>query len=478
MNQGTSLAPLTGVLRHWPRLLTSSVAALLATLVAAGLLGKLAFLVHKPQWIHAADAAVIALALGLALRFTRRQPAWSPSPRVFRALLLAGCLLRLLVLLHDVVDRPEPYSDFLVHEQLGQRIAFEHAYYEPRAGGVLLRAYRPFGLPLLLAPFDLALGPRWGPLALYHALSLGVLLLWHHILRHQRNAYAALALAYLALTPNALAVASFANTQLPFLFFLTLTLLVLQRATPSRLQAATLGALMATLLALRLYAPIVPAAIVHALDSRGWRRATRRWLVLALAAAAVVYAPWVLRNYEVFGRFLPGFTAWGRYQTLAVDDITKAGLYNEGHPPGFLASHPVIDELQWKHDLDAAADAWILAHPLRHLQSLPFRAVHFMDNQTWATDVVFAHSALAQWPRLHFALGRIDLAAFWLVVAVAALAWLRRPPSDALSRLLLLQYLLAALPLVIFLECWSRYHYPFFLLPLLALALRADPRAT
>jgi hypothetical protein len=67
----------------------------------------------------------------------------------------------------------------------------------------------------------------------------------------------------------------------------------------------------------------------------GWRRQTRGRLTIAVLASMVTVAPWVIRNYLVFGRFIPvkSNLAFELYQSQCLQQggILRAGIFG-AHP--------------------------------------------------------------------------------------------------------------------------------------------------
>jgi hypothetical protein len=125
----------------------------------------------------------------------------------------------------------------------------------------------------------------------------------------------------------------------------------------------------------------------------------RNWLPIAATAAvalAVVLAPWTLRNYETFGRFIPLRSNFGLELALANHPAAVSGdsehavfvnrLY-EIHPQqsdeAFARMEAAGGEIAYADELGAEAKAWIFAHPAAFAQLCVKHLEQFYFLPTW-----------------------------------------------------------------------------------------------
>ena len=128
---------------------------------------------------------------------------------------------------------------------------------------------------------------------------------------------------------------------------LGILLLVLDRR-PDMARVVAAGALSGVLILVKPSALTILAAVVPAiLIGWGWRRGLSRAAV-ALAACALVIAPWTIRNYAEFDSFLP----------LSVQDAGIYGVFNDD------AAHDDEHPWIWRPQTTRDADLFDPAHPL------------------------------------------------------------------------------------------------------------------
>lgn len=220
-----------------------------------------------------------------------------PRGRWLAAVLVAGLLFRLAWVL--VFPAPQ-ISDAGTYYQLGARLAHGEPYVTPLSG---TRAEWPPGLPLLLAATFKVVGIGRAAVVLLNMVLFAGLLLATDVLarRLAGEGPARLATLLLALWPNLISLAGFANKEA--VVGLLLTLACILHLSAHRL--APLGAGLALGYA-TLSQPatlLIPAAFVAA-DLFGrvpLRRAGAAWALLVLGMALVI-VPWIVRNERVLGR--------------------------------------------------------------------------------------------------------------------------------------------------------------------------------
>jgi hypothetical protein len=118
---------------------------------------------------------------------------------------------------------------------------------------------------------------------------------------------------------------------------------------------------------------------------RQWGHGTKRWLAkMALTASMIAFccAPWTIRNYTVFGSFIPLRSALGLQLWLGNNDQYRDSF------PGWL--HPIdnnneraryvrMGEVAYMQEKQREALHWIVAHPRREITLFKDRFI-----ATWA----------------------------------------------------------------------------------------------
>jgi hypothetical protein len=200
------------------------------------------------------------------------------------------------------------------------------------------------------------------------------------------------------------------------------------------------------------------AFAVAALPWSGWRRATVGGAV-ALAAAALVLAPWVVRNERVFDRFIPtrigiGQNLWeglgevhNDFGAVLDDRVTAAQVRRED--PSLVYGTPAYDD----HLRDKGTKA-IREHPGHYAEVVARRAV---------VTTIDQHSL--SWPQ-----GVIEPLLFLAAAATLLATWVRFRPEHAF----LLAIPVATLLPYLLLHVEPRYVLPAAVAYLIWAALGAD----
>ena len=92
---------------------------------------------------------LIAIAAFLVFKIFKKNIFEIDNRKLFKRLLIAGIVLRIILAVHDFNNRPVQDSDYEKHEKLGQRLAAEGEFYD--FAGVELRNFRQPGLPVIFA---------------------------------------------------------------------------------------------------------------------------------------------------------------------------------------------------------------------------------------------------------------------------------------------------------------------------------------
>jgi hypothetical protein len=203
----------------------------------------------------------------------------------------------------------------------------------------------------------------------------------------------------------------------------------------------------------------VPVALaLAALPWIGWRRTVAAALVPLVAAVALA-APWTIRNYEEFDRFIPmrigvGQNLWeglgeidNDFGAVLDDQVTERQVREED--PSLVYGTPEYDD----HLREKAVEA---------IEDHPGHAAKIVARRAFVTTVGLHN--------LDLPLGLAEPLLFVLAVAVAVATWRRFPRQNAF---------LAAVPLATLLPYLVLHVEPRYMLPasfayLIWLALGAD----
>jgi len=353
--------------------------------------------------------------------------------------------------------RPSPYDDTGWYDSLGRALAAGYGYRNFDGSAQL---FWPPGYPMMLAAVY-----RWTGDSLRAALLLNAALgacsaaLIYGIGRRAFDERTALLGALIvALFPSLVFFAGVTMTEVSFTFCLLLALwLVIESQAEGRwwllVPAGIVIGFGALIRGQALLVPLV--AIPFWWRSTGsWRAALARAAAVALLAAIVV-APWTVRNFVRTGSFVPIAANFGIDLYLGHSAHANGRLMftnDFAYPPGLSQ-----EELQVRLNRDAARSAirYAATHPLRELE-LSARKLYWLyysDNEGLAwNDRMGTRPFLRDAARVRVRLAQLSDAWYWAVLLCAALgvrAWLsvRQP-----VRLLLLS-------VVIY---WTLVHIAFF----------------
>ncbi len=167
---------------------------------------------------------------------------------------------------------------------------------------------------------------------------------------------------------------------------------------------------------------IFPVVCGAALVVRGWARRKDFWeptgkgLVLALAFAAVL-SPWVVRNYGIFGRFVPLGTEGGA--------VFYDGVHlKDGWKPGFRTKDAVTARAA-RIASEPERSAFLMGAGLKKIASEPSRLPRLL-----AVKALFFWSPF-DW---EIFLGGTYSFGFVFLLPFAVCAFLKRRPADGMSR--------------------------------------------
>ncbi len=387
------------------------------------------------------------------------------------ALLLLGAAYlvpRALLILFDIM--PTSDANFYFTRAVGLA---EGRGYLGNSG--LTTAYWPPGWPMALSAAFRGLGASVAVVGLFN-LACAALSGWLVLDLGRRVAGSELAarlgLLLLALYPNNAAYVPLALTEV-FYTMLLLAACWLLITRPGWLGLIAAGAVMGAATLVKAQTLIVVPLVlgIGALQAPSvWREipgAAAR-IALVLAVAALVIAPWALRNHRELGAWVAVSTNGG---------ITLLTGNNDSADGGFTPQDPLVKSLDARIGLtelgyDAEAKRlgieWIRANPGRFIQLMPLKLLRLWgpDGEAmWSYErgaaAYPAHAAL-------FRAARIVNQAWYLVlllgfvVAAPLMVRGRLRRGEALAGWWLLPYGIAAYPTVISLvfSGQSRFHFP------------------
>ena len=236
-----------------------------------------------------------------------------------------ACAIGLIIRLSFVTSFPVfQFSDALMYWGLAERIA---NFGEYSSGGVPY-AYRPPGLPLLLAgPIAIFGAQGWIPpafnLSIYIASSL---VLYRAAVALAGPVSGFVAVALFALFPGNIAVGSLALTE-PVALLLLLCGFWAIINMEKRSSAIFVGLAFGYAALVRpTFLMLGPILVVFTLLQLFEKRRHLRQGALATVVFVLVLTPWVYRNYEQLGSFVPGSTMGGVNFYMANNPAAHTGI--------------------------------------------------------------------------------------------------------------------------------------------------------
>jgi hypothetical protein len=166
---------------------------------------------------------------------------------------------------------------------------------------------------------------------------------------------------------------------------------------PDFLSAAITGAMAGMLLLLNpaCLLSIVPWFAFLWTSRPSPKRARIRFLAILLAVAALCNLPWLIRNYNIWGRLVVrsnfGMTLYASNNdcaSVSTGTNISSGCYGQTHP-AFSAAEVerirTLGEVEYDRRRTAEAIAWIRSHPFRFGHLLMARMVQFWLPAEWGT---------------------------------------------------------------------------------------------
>jgi 4-amino-4-deoxy-L-arabinose transferase-like glycosyltransferase len=235
-----------------------------------------------------------------------------------------------------------------------------------------LTAYRPPVTPVTWAFLFTIFGHRFDVIRLADILygTISLLLIFLVGRRTFNERVGLLAAAGLAIWPASIVLTGSLMTETLYvmleLLFVWQCLRAGDRPSPARFAVAGLCAGVATLTRpnLLLLLPLLP--LWSAVVFRGDRRALVASLAVPAVAAAVI-APWTVRNYLVFHRFIPVSTLSGTNLLIGNNDLVlehpdRIGYYLDDQIPGFQERTRGLNEAERDEVALQMAKSWLWSH--------------------------------------------------------------------------------------------------------------------
>lgn len=179
----------------------------------------------------------------------------------------------------------------------------------------------------------------------------------------------------MAILPGQIYFADVLMSEPMFVLMILILLWLIATRPPDFQTAALCGVLIGFSILTRGEGPMMFAMVLAAWWPKLERIDLARKLAVTGAVAALCVMPWTLRNYSVFGQFIPvstnfGSTFWAGHNANATGEQT--------YPPASLTaqagpSNARFYQIEQSKVLQKAATEWIAANPLKDVSLIPWR---------------------------------------------------------------------------------------------------------
>ena len=401
-------------------------------------------------------------------RFLAAQGWFAASRGALVALFALFTLLRAAAILMDVAPSSDAAWYYSRADMLARGLGYLGDHGEPTA-------YWPPGWPLALSLAFRAFGTSTLTVGLLN-LVCAVVAAWltYDLARRLFGSElgARIAVLLLAVYPNSILYVPLALTEV---FYTTLLLggcwLLIARKGAARLVIAGLVFGVATLVKAQTLVVVPLVCLIGLLRDGQIVRRTPGVIArgaFIIAVAAMVVAPWTIRNHAVLGAWVPVSTNGGATLYTGNNDTARGGFTPEDPVVVALEARTDINELQYDAEATRLGKEWIKAHPARFVQLMPLKLLKLWgpDGEgQWAyeTDSAAYRAAPLAFKALRAA-NQLWYFALLGLFAVAAVLMIRqrRAAGAHVIDWWLLPYGIALYPSAIAMvfSGQSRFHYP------------------
>jgi 4-amino-4-deoxy-L-arabinose transferase-like glycosyltransferase len=377
-----------------------------------------------------------------------------------RAIVAVALLLRLA---WAALVPVAPVSDSVLYEAFARSIAEGRGYAYPDGGP--LTVYWPVGTSAVYAALYRMLGTGPWVVPAFQALLGGLIvaLTWRIGVRFFDRRVAARAAWLVALWPLLIQFTTILASELLFIALVLAALDVWSsRRVPDPWRAVLWGACIAGATYVRPTAwPLLAVFPLLAWLVERQTRSALLVLAVSLTTAAVLFAPWVQRNYNLFGSFVLVAANGGTNLWMGNNPASNGGYMS-------LPPTPALNEVERDRHFGREAIAFIRTHPLAYLKLSVRRAVATFDRES--IGVVWNQTGLERrfGSRVLMPLKALSSLFWWsmlLLGVVGVVRTLRQGRARALWPLLAALAFFAVVPILTVAQ--DRYHVPID--PLLAI---------
>jgi hypothetical protein len=401
-------------------------------------------------------------------RFLAAQGWFTTSRGALIALFSLFAALRAAAILLDVVPSSDADWYYLRAAMLAEGLGYIGNHGLPTA-------YWPPGWPLALSAAFRALGTSIVTVGLFN-LASAVVAAWltYDLARRLFGSElgARLALLLLAVYPNSILYVPLALTEV---FYTTLLLagcwLLIARKGAARLVFAGFVFGVATLVKAQTLVVVPLVCLIGLLRDDQIVRRTPGVIArgaFIIACAALVVAPWTIRNHSAMGAWIPVSTNGGITLLTGNNDSARGGFTPDDALVKTLDARKGLSEMEYDAEASRLGKEWIKAHPAQFMKLMPMKLFRLWgpDGEgQWAYETDSAGYRAAPWA---FALLRAANQLWYFALlglfAVAAVLMIRqrRAAGQRVIDWWLLPYGIALYPSAIAMvfSGQSRFHYP------------------
>jgi 4-amino-4-deoxy-L-arabinose transferase-like glycosyltransferase len=270
----------------------------------------------------------------------------------------------------------ETTSDSFLYDAFAQSIANGNGYAFPSGN---LTVYWPVGTSAIYAIIYSLFGISTTAIVIFN-IVIGASIVWltHEVAKQYLNERIALIAAFLvSIWPVFIQFTTILASELIFIFLLLFAIFIWgHQKIPPVIKAIAWGALIcgATFVRPTALALIVLLPILEWISKRTFRESLLS-LLIAVTTAALLFTPWVYRNYQVFGQF------------VLVSANGGANLWMGNHE-GATGAYASLPELDFKDEVDRdqyfkkQAIEFISQNPIKYIELAIKRAVITYKSET------------------------------------------------------------------------------------------------